>query len=302
MWRLDYHLLIQLQRRLAHPEVDLAALIIIAGCLLALAAVAAVLLWRRERVGRVLAAALTLTGAACLALQPLVARPAPHWTRPLLTPPEPWAYPCIAAALGWCAALVLVLELRCRGCTVAALLGAALLSLGPLVLGWSHLSDVAGAAVLGAATGAAAHGLSLAGVSWTRRLRWLVWPQTSLMLMATQLAYLDLLPLSLSFPYADKLMHFLMFGLAAFWLHLWLDGRRLRLGPLRPPLALLIAFGLALPEELAQHFARARSLEALDLISDLAGMLVFTWLAALVLRRGSAHPKEAQRVAAHDPR
>jgi VanZ family protein len=101
------------------------------------------------------------------------------------------------------------------------------------------------------------------------------------MALITLLAYLGQLPRApLSWPHADKVLHFALFGLAVFWLNLWLGGRTVR----RLPLALLIVFSCALAEELAQSLSPLRSLELLDLASDLAGMVVFYLASQRLLR------------------
>lgn len=136
--------------------------------------------------------------------------------------------------------------------------------------------------VLGLAVGAACYGLFFVrSAAWERRLGWLLWPQLALMALITLLAYLGQLPRSpLEWPYADKVIHFALFGLAVFWLNLWLGGRTVK----RLPLALLIAFSCALLEELAQSLSPLRSLELLDLASDLAGMVVFCLASQRLLR------------------
>jgi VanZ family protein len=93
------------------------------------------------------------------------------------------------------------------------------------------------------------------------------------------------LPLAvLALPYTDKVLHFLMFGSVAFWLHLWWGPRRLA----GVPLAVAVPFGLAVLEEGAQSFSSLRSAGLDDLAADLAGMLLFWWLCQWLLRRLAA--------------
>jgi VanZ family protein len=136
--------------------------------------------------------------------------------------------------------------------------------------------------VLGLALGAACYGLFFVRpATWEQRLAWLLWPQLALMALITLLAYLGQLPRTpLDWPHADKVIHFLLFGALVFWLNLWLGGRTVK----RLPLALLVAFGCALLEELAQSLSPLRSLELLDLASDLAGMVVFYLASQRLLR------------------
>ncbi len=107
------------------------------------------------------------------------------------------------------------------------------------------------------------------------------------MLLITLLAYMGLVPLAPRFRHGDKLMHFVLFGAVVFWLNLWLHDRRLnlRLSSLRPPLALVLASGCAMVEELAQRWADNRTSDPVDLAADLLGMAVFYGLSRLVLRR-----------------
>jgi VanZ family protein len=113
------------------------------------------------------------------------------------------------------------------------------------------------------------------------RWRWLVWPQIAAMLFITQLAYLGQLPLAvLAIPLIDKVLHFLLFGMAVFWLNLWLGGRVWR-GNV--PLAFIVPLGLATLEELLQGFSAVRSLDLFDWLCDVSGMLLGWWWSARVL-------------------
>ena len=288
MWQTDQILLSLFNRQLACPVMDVVMLLATTAGLALVPVVLLALLARKEnrRQGLVLLAALTVTSALTLALQLWVGRPRPEGVRLVLATPEFFSFPSGHASLVFCAATLLALARRRARVLAPALLLAALVSVSRVYLGHHHPSDVASGALLGAGVGAACFGLWLQpGAGLARRLSWLLWPQAALMVIITTLAYLNLLPFSLGFPHADKLMHFLLFGMVAFWLHLWLDGRSLALGPVRLPLAVLIAFGCALPEELAQGWSSIRALEGLDIISDLAGMLVFVWIASRVLTR-----------------
>jgi VanZ family protein len=109
--------------------------------------------------------------------------------------------------------------------------------------------------------------------------RWLIWPQLALVLAASQLAYLGWLPTAiLAWPLADKFLHFLLLGAVAFWLELWLGGRRLPLGRRTVPLAVALPLGLATVDELAQGFSTWRSSDLGDWLCDVAGLVLFWWL------------------------
>lgn len=113
------------------------------------------------------------------------------------------------------------------------------------------------------------------------RWRWLIWPQIALMLFITQLAYLGQLPLAvLTIPFIDKVLHFLLFGTVVFWLNLWLGGRAWRANL---PLAFIVPLALATLEELLQGFSSVRTLDVLDWLCDVSGMLLGWWLSARVL-------------------
>lgn len=105
------------------------------------------------------------------------------------------------------------------------------------------------------------------------KLRWLILPQTGLALFATLMAYLDLLPREwLAWPYSDKVLHFLLFGLVAFWLRFWSPStgsfwRR------NLPVILLLIF--IITEECFQSLSPYRSFDFKDMGCDLAGVLLF---------------------------
>lgn len=84
--------------------------------------------------------------------------------------------------------------------------------------------------------------------------------------------------------HGDKYVHFLLYGLLAFLLHLGLRGRAWRLGPLALPLAALVVLAFGLGEEVAQLFSPRRRFEWVDLACNLGGVTVFTLLAHALLR------------------
>jgi len=145
------------------------------------------------------------------------------------------------------------------------------------------LALLLGAAGLAVAAAIGIHGL-LTGRAG-RRLGWLFWPMLALVGFITELAYFQLLPLGLlRLPGTDKVVHGVLFGAMVFFLDQWLRGRDLRLGRLRLPLALLVILTAAGIEEAFQSLSPARSADLLDLLSDLAGMVLAAWLSRRVLR------------------
>lgn len=135
----------------------------------------------------------------------------------------------------------------------------------------------------------------LATRHWGRSAwRWLVWPQIGLAGVASFVAYQGALPVALlRWPLADKVLHFLLFGAVAFWLHLWLGGRAARVGRVAVPLALAIPLIVATVDEVAQGFSIRRSLDPGDWVCNLAGLLVFWRLSVWLTSREAALTKEA---------
>ena len=80
-------------------------------------------------------------------------------------------------------------------------------------------------------------------------------------------------------------MHFLLFGLVAFWLNLWFRGRAVQVKAWPLPLAILLPFSIAMVEEGAQHFSPVRTLSLTDLLSDLFGLIVFWWISQQIILR-----------------
>ncbi|MEM7535250.1 MAG: phosphatase PAP2 family protein [Chloroflexota bacterium] len=162
---------------------------------------------------------------------------------------------------------------------------ASIIAFSRIYLGHHYPSDIIAGVILGLATGATVYGFSGEEKQFTQRLRWLLWPQVALAILVTQMAYMDILPLHLlRWPYADKVMHFLLFGLIVFWLNLWLNGRTVKLFNIALPIAVIVPLTLATIEEGFQHFSPYRTLDMLDLLCDVTGMLFFWWLSAKLLQ------------------
>jgi undecaprenyl-diphosphatase len=286
---MDQFLLTFLNRFLASPGLDAAAITLSTVGLAVFPALAAALLFspRQRRVGAVMLAAQVAALGACLVLQYLVLRPRPSDVRLTLGPSNFPSYPSGHAAVAFAAAVVIWLAFRPRlGLPAVAL--ALLISLSRVYLGLHYPSDVFAGAVLGAGLGAAAYGLLASCARGPHAWRWLLWPQLALILLASQMAYLDLLPRRfLAWPWSDKVLHFLLFGLVAFWLQPWLAGTRLaRVG--RLPVAVALPLAVAAMDEFAQRFSPLRTFDLLDLASDLAGLLIFFGLAVVVTKLVSA--------------
>ncbi len=206
--------------------------------------------------------------------------------RLLLPTPNFPSYPSGHAVAAFSTALVVGLSYRRLRWWGLALIGAGFIAFSRVYLGLHYPSDILGGAILGLGVGAAGYGLIVArrpgqSSGWP----WLLWPQVALALIVTQMAYLDILPLTLlGWPLADKILHFLLVGSIAFWLNLWFRGRTVPVGAWSVPLALLLPLSGALLEEVAQLFSPLRTADLADLFSDMAGLLFFWWLSHKIIR------------------
>ena len=115
------------------------------------------------------------------------------------------------------------------------------------------------------------------------KLRLLIWPQIGLALFATIVAYLDLLPREwLAWPYSDKVLHFLLFGLVAFWLRFWSP----QTGAFwRRNLPVIVLWMYIVVEECLQILSPYRSFDFVDMGCDLAGVLTFWTLGDKMLKK-----------------
>lgn len=282
---MDTLLLVFFNQTLAHPVLDILMLFLTFGGL-ALGPGLGVVLWRsgRRRAGGALLLTLALSLALTFLFQYTVLRPRPVDVRLIWATPNYPAFPSGHALGAFACAMLLWLCYRTERWAWGLWPSAALIALSRVYLGHHYPSDILAGAVLGLGLGAACYGLFI--VRGGAGLRWLLWLQVALVLFITQMAYQGFIPLTLlRWPYADKVLHFTLFGAVAFWLHLWLNGRAARFGQWSIPLALLIPFTLAALEEAAQSLSPLRSAGFDDLFCDLAGMLVFVWVAERVRQR-----------------
>lgn len=283
---MDQTILTLLNQTLAHPILDVLMLALTFGGLALLPAGGIVLLFGRQRkLGVAILTAITVSLVFTFVLQYLALRPRPDQVRLLISTPNFPAYPSGHAATAFAVAMVLPLANRSKRSWLLALGGAGLIALSRVYLGLHYPSDVIGGAILGAGLGAASYGLVLAPPPGQPAWRWLLWPQVALVLVITQMAYLDLIRLRiLTFSPMDKILHFVLFGLVVFWLNLWLEGRAIRLGLWFIPLAVLLPLLAATSEEIAQAWSPVRTASLLDWLSDLLGMLFFWSLSRRFLK------------------
>lgn len=109
---------------------------------------------------------------------------------------------------------------------------------------------------------------------FTTRHRWLLWPHLALIIAATIAAYLRIIPgRFFELPYADKVGHFMLFGVLSFLLRGWIGVRNAIVLP-------LLAAGI---EEIAQKASPYRTCSIWDYAADVAGVLTFQALALLRL-------------------
>lgn len=274
-----------------HPILDGVMVAVTVGAIPGLPLLGWLLTRRRQStLGWTLLLALAASLVLTLLFYYLASRSRPVGVRLLLPIPPFPSYPSGHAAAAFATATVLALAIRRWWVTLLAVLGALLISYSRLYLGHHFFSDLFGGAVLGAAIGASIYGVRHGGASWVARLRWFVWLQVAIVIIVTQMAYLDLNPKALlAWPFSDKVLHALLFGAVVFWLTLWLQDRRLTYVGWSLPVAVVVPFTLALIEEGLQAFSPLRTADWTDLLSDLTGMVVFWWVSHYLLTKEQSH-------------
>ena len=290
---MDVYLLELFNQTLAHPLLDpvMVGLTIIGPALLPVL-VALFVVRGDRRTATTLVIALAAGAVFTLLFYGLGMRPRPpadHVMRLILPVPPLPSFPSGHAVLAFGAAAFLALRLHQRQWTVLLFGVATAIGFSRVYLGHHYPSDVLAGALMGAAIGIACYGLFYLDGDLLSRMRWLLWPQIALAVVVTLMAYLGFLPWHLlAWPNADKVLHFLLFGLVAFWLNLWTNGRLVRVrGQSLLPVAVLVPFVVALSEESMQAFSPLRTASLADLAADLSGLLFFWALSALLIRKAS---------------
>lgn len=232
-------------------------------------------LWSRRRQDAVLLIlAVTAATLVAVALQFILLRPRPEIASALLSAPPTPSFPSGHAALAFAAATFLGLRERPR--IFPLLFGAVIVAWSRVQLGHHFTSDVLVGAVVGAATGALAYGAFMAPAGPRPRWAWWLWPQTSVIILATVAAYLGLTHMRvLTFPGADKVLHFTLYGLFSFLLVGWFARYRAR----------SVVLGLAVlatAEEFSQALSPIRTFDLGDLACTLGGIFLFGWFAGRV--------------------
>jgi len=252
------------------------------------------LLWTRgkRRIGEAIGLAIGIGLGVTLVFYYLALRPRPEFViddvRLLLSTPSFPSFPSGHTVAAFSTATILALARRDWRWTLILLGGATWMGFSRIYLGHHFPSDVLAGAFLGMAIGATCFGLWVVEPAWRTGVRWLLWPQFAIVAVVTQMAYLDALPWDLlSWPFADKVLHCLLFGAVAFWLHLWSAGYKVKIGPWPLPLAILLPFTVAAIEEGLQSFSPLRSADWTDLVADLLGLLLFWQLSVRFMQRAS---------------
>ncbi len=85
-------------------------------------------------------------------------------------------------------------------------------------------------------------------------------------------------------PGGDKLGHFFLFGMLAMLVNLALNCRTFKFKKYNLQLGGSLIFILTIFEELSQHFFPNRTLDIVDLIANLAGILFFNYLSTRIAK------------------
>ena len=105
-------------------------------------------------------------------------------------------------------------------------------------------------------------------------------------------AYTKVIPTEIArFPYYDTILHFILLGIAAYLSHLALNKRQLHILCTSLPMAPFIVFLLCILDEVIQKFTPHRSADIVDLIADVCGIVVFTYLAECTPIRKSSQAR-----------
>jgi VanZ family protein len=118
----------------------------------------------------------------------------------------------------------------------------------------------------------------------TTHQRWVFafWVYLGILLSISLSAYLRIIPTEIQqFPHYDTILHFLLLGIAAYLSHQALIKRNFIIFNIPLPLAPLIVFGFCIIDEIIQYFVPYRSADFTDLVADVLGIIVFTWLAEI---------------------
>lgn len=106
------------------------------------------------------------------------------------------------------------------------------------------------------------------------------WFYLGILLVISLSAYMRVIPTEIAqFPHYDTVLHFLLIGIAAYLSHLAFNKRLIQILNISLPLNPIIVFGVRVLDEIVQKFTPQRSADWVDLVADLCGIIVFTFLA-----------------------
>ena len=88
----------------------------------------------------------------------------------------------------------------------------------------------------------------------------------------------NLIYLVYAIPHGDKIAHLLLFGLLSFGVNATTRYKLIKITNFKIYLGTLLVFLFALLEELSQYFIPTRSLDIFDLIANIIGISVFTFV------------------------
>jgi len=274
---LDQTLLHFFNQTLANPVLDGIMLTLTLVALGVYVGIGVVLLWsdRYRPLGKALLTAYIVSFIWTMVFQFMILRPRPDDVRLIWPTPNYPSYPSGHSALAFAAAMTIYFAVKSRWLKWGNLLMAALIALSRVYLGHHNPSDILGGAILGSSVGVACYGLIVEQDNTKAAWRWLFWPQMALILLATQMAYLEILPLwLLRWPGADKVLHFILFGGMAFWLNVWLNYRQIKVYGWTLPLAIVLVMAYAITDEALQSFSPVRTVSLADLLSGLSGIIM----------------------------
>lgn len=296
---MDQSILIYLNQTLAQPVLDVVAVGLTTAGLALLPCLGLALLFSpRRHIGIAILGALFASILFAVTFQYLGMRSRPEMVRLILPQPGFPSFPSGHATAAFSVAMVVVLSYRTPLVWIGSFTLAALIALSRVYLGHHYPSDILGGSVLGLSLGATAYGVFVASQTAPPGSKpfiwpWFLWPQLAIAFLATLMAYLGILPTHLlRWPYADKVIHFVLFGALAFWLNLWLRGRTIQIRDWAVPVALLILIAAAIVEESLQGLSSLRTLGWGDLLSNILGLVVFWWLSQQVLNGLSSNRQE----------
>ncbi len=288
---MDFALLVFFNKTLAHPVLDVMVIGVTIGIYFILPGAAIfAFMKQQQQIGQAILIAILITFVLSWFFQIFALSPRPVDVRLIWPQPNFPSFPSGHTAAAFAVAAVVSLSFRQLRLQIMVFAVAVLIGLSRMYLGLHFFSDIFGGAVLGASVGAACFGLLVSQATGFQKWRWFLWLQIAIVIILTQMSYLDLPPdHKFAFKHTDKIAHFFLFGAVTFWLNIWLNGRRKSILQVNIPIAILLPFVLAFIEEAVQFFSPYRTLSLTDLLSDLAGMLCFWWLSEKLLKYWKAN-------------